>query len=122
MSIIVHSKPLKIVQEAAAELAKLGVDAEIVDLRSLRPLDEKAIYDSVKKTGRCVVVDESWPVASVGSWVAWLVSKNCFDYLDAPVELVASEDVPMPYNHKLELAVQPSVSKVVQAVNKVMYK
>ncbi|MCE1245918.1 MAG: pyruvate dehydrogenase complex E1 component subunit beta [Firmicutes bacterium] len=121
VSLIVHSKPLKAAQDAAAELAKAGIDAEIVDLRSLRPLDEKAIYDSVKKTGRCVVIDESWPVASIGSWVAWLVSKNCFDYLDAPVELVSSEDVPMPYNHRLELAVQPSAPKIIEAVKKVMY-
>jgi pyruvate dehydrogenase E1 component beta subunit len=76
----------------------------------------------VRKTNRCVVVDESWPVASVGSHVAWLISNNCFDLLDAPVELVSSEDVPMPYNHRLELAAQPSVDKVIKAVNNVLYR
>jgi pyruvate dehydrogenase E1 component beta subunit len=69
-----------------------------------------------------VIVDEAWPVASVGSHIAWLVFKNCFDDLDAPVELVASEDVPMPYNHTLELAIQPSVPKILAAVNRAMYK
>lgn len=122
VSIITYSKPLKVVQEAAEALAGMGIEAEIVDLRSLRPLDEDTVYASVRKTNRAVVVDESWPVASVGSHVAWLISRNCFDMLDAPVELIASEDVPMPYNHRLELAVQPSVAKVVAAVKKVLYQ
>jgi len=122
VSIITYSKPLKVVQEAAETLAGLGIEAEIVDLRSLRPLDEETVYASVRKTNRAVVVDESWPVASVGSHVAWLISRNCFDMLDAPVELVASEDVPMPYNHRLELAAQPSAAKVVAAVKKVLYR
>ncbi len=121
VSLITYGKPLRIVAEAADELTKLGVDAEIVDLRSLRPLDENAVYESVRKTHRAVVVDESWPFASVGSHVAWLISNNCFDDLDAPVEFVSSEDVPMPYNHKLERAVQPSSEKVVDAVKRVMY-
>ena len=103
-------------------LEGMGVDAEVLDLRSIRPLDEDAIYRSVRTTNRCVVIDESWPFASVGSHVAWLVSKNCFDLLDAPVELVSSEEVPMPYNHKLELAVQPSVEKIVAAAKRVLYK
>jgi pyruvate dehydrogenase E1 component beta subunit len=109
------------VRGAAEQLLKMGIDAEIIDLRSIRPLDEDSIYGSVRKTNRCVIVDEAWPFASVGTHAAWLVSKNCFDYLDAPVEIVSSEDVPMPYNHRLELAVQPSVQKIVEAVKKVMY-
>jgi pyruvate dehydrogenase E1 component beta subunit len=121
-TIVTYSKPLKVVQEAARNLERQGINVEIVDLRSLRPLDEETIYQSVRKTNRCLVVDESWPIASVGSYVAWLVSQNCFDLLDAPVELIASEDVPMPYNHRLELAAQPSVEKVVKAVNKVLYR
>jgi pyruvate dehydrogenase E1 component beta subunit len=122
VTIITYSKPLKVVQEAARNLERQGINVEIVDLLSLRPLNEETIYQSVRKTNRCVVVDESWPIASVGSYVAWLVSQNCFDLLDAPVELVASEDVPMPYNHRLELAAQPSVEKVMKAVNKVLYR
>ncbi len=122
VTIITYSKPLKMVQEVAKKFETEGVSVEIVDLRSLRPIDEDTLYASVRRTNRCVVVDESWPLASVGSHVAWLVSKNCFDILDAPVELVASADVPMPYNHRLELAAQPSVENVVKAVNQVLYR
>ncbi|HUI72306.1 MAG TPA: pyruvate dehydrogenase complex E1 component subunit beta [Spirochaetia bacterium] len=121
VTIIGFSKPLRIVLEAAEALAQQGIDAEVVDLRSIRPLDEAAIYESVRKTNRCVVVDEAWPFASVGSHVAWLVSRNCFDDLDAAVELVSAEDVPLPYNHALELAAQPSVDKIVNAVKRVLY-
>jgi pyruvate dehydrogenase E1 component beta subunit len=122
LTIVTYSKPLKVVQEAAEILAGMGIDAEVVDLRSLRPLDEETVYASVRKTNRVVVVDESWPVASVGSHVAWLISRNCFDMLDAPVEFVSSEDVPLPYNHRLELAAQPSADKVVEAAKKVLYR
>jgi len=121
ITLITYSKPVRMVLEAAAELEKLGVDAEVIDLRSLRPLDEETIYASVRKTNRAVVIDESWPVASFGSHVAWLISHNCFDVLDAQVELVSSEDVPMPYNHAMELAVQPSVEKIVAAAKRVLY-
>lgn len=121
VTLVTYSKPLKLVQTAAAALEKMGIDAEIVDLRSVRPLDEETVYESVRKTNRCVVIEESWPFASVGSHVAWLVSRNCFDMLDAPVELIASEDVPMPYNHALEMAAQPSVEKVIEAVKRVLY-
>jgi pyruvate dehydrogenase E1 component beta subunit len=121
VTLVTYSKPLKATEEAATVLEKEGISCEIIDLRSLRPLDESCIYASVEKTNRCVVIDEAWPVASVGSHVAWLISKNCFDFLDAPVEFVSSEDVPMPYNHTLELAAQPSVDKVVQAVKQVLY-
>ncbi|MBN1601412.1 MAG: pyruvate dehydrogenase complex E1 component subunit beta [Chitinispirillaceae bacterium] len=115
------SKPVKMILEAADLLEKDGIEAEVIDLRSLRPLDEETIYQSVRKTNRCVVVDEAWPYASVGSHVAWLISRNCFDYLDAPVELVTLEDVPMPYNHHLELSAQPSVKKVIDAVKRATY-
>jgi len=121
VTIVTFSKPLKVVEESAETLEKDGISVEIVDLRSLKPLDEETVYESVRKTNACVVVDESWHTVSVGSHLAWLVYRNCFDYLDAPVELVSSEDVPMPYNHKLELAVQPSVEKVINAVEKVLY-
>ena len=113
VTLVAYSKPLRLALEAADALAAAGIDAEVVDLRTLRPLDAETVFRSVRKTNRCVVVEESWPVASVGSHVAWLVSRDCFDDLDAPVELVAGEDVPMPYNHALELAAQPSVGKIV---------
>jgi len=121
VSVITYGKPVKYAEEAAELLASDGIHAEIIDLRSIRPLDEDTVYKSVRKTNRCVVVDESWPFASVGSHLAWLVSRNCFDYLDAPVEFVSSEDVPMPYNHTLELAAQPSAEKIAAAVRKVLY-
>lgn len=121
VTIVTYSKPLQVVMEAASELKNQGIDAEIIDLRSLRPLDEETLFTSIQKTNRCVIVDESWPVVSVASYVGWLISRHCFDDLDAPVELVTSEDVPMPYNHTLELAVQPSIEKVIKAVQKVLY-
>jgi pyruvate dehydrogenase E1 component beta subunit len=122
VSLVVHAKPLRTALEAADRLADIGIDAEVVDLRSIRPIDEETVYASVRKTNRAVVIDESWPIASVGSHVAWMISNTCFDDLDAPVELVSSEDVPMPYNHRLELAIQPSVEKIVAAAKRVSYK
>jgi pyruvate dehydrogenase E1 component beta subunit len=107
---------------AADELAKEGIQAEVVDLRSLVPLDRETVYASVRKTNRAVVVDEAWPQASVGSWIQAEIMKDCFDDLDAPVELVASENVPMPYNHTLELEVQPTVAKIVAAAKRVLYR
>jgi pyruvate dehydrogenase E1 component beta subunit len=121
VTLITFGMVLTTVQEAAQELGRIGIDAEVIDLRSLRPLDEDTIYESVTKTNCCVVVDQSWPMASVGSYIAWLISKFCFDELDAQVELVCGEDIPMPYNHQLELAAQPSVEKIVDAVKTVMY-
>jgi pyruvate dehydrogenase E1 component beta subunit len=121
VTIVTYSKPVRMVLDAAEALAGDGIDAEVVDLRSLRPLDERTVYESVIRTNRCVIVDESMPFASVGSHVAWLVSRNCFDDLDAPVELVCGEDVPMPYNHALELAAQPSIEKIVNAVKRALY-
>jgi pyruvate dehydrogenase E1 component beta subunit len=121
VTLISFGKVVHLALKAAEALEMDGIDAEVIDLRSLRPLDEDTIVSSVAKTNRCIVIDESWPVASVGSHVAWLVSNKCFDLLDAQVELVASEDVPMPYNHQLELAVQPSVDKIMSAVERVLY-
>jgi pyruvate dehydrogenase E1 component beta subunit len=122
ITIISFSKPMRAALEAADSLSAVGIEAEVIDLRSIRPLDEAALYESVRRTGRCVVVDESWPVASVGSYVAYLVSRNCFDLLDAPVALVSGEDVPMPYNHALELAAQPSAPKIESAVLRALYR
>jgi len=122
VTLITYSKPIRMVEEAAERLAKKGVRAEVIDLRSLRPLDEETVVHSVRKTGRCVVIDEAWPMASPGVTVAQLVNSRCFDVLDAPVELVSGEDVPMPYNHTLELAAQPSVEKVIAAVGRVLYR
>ena len=121
VTLVTFGQPVKVVAEAVEVLEERGVDAEVIDLRSLRPLDSQTVCESVEKTNRCVVVDESWPMASVGAYLAWLITNECFDILDAPVKLVASEDVPMPYNHKLELAAQPSAEKIIEAVKKVLY-
>jgi pyruvate dehydrogenase E1 component beta subunit len=121
VTIVSFSKPMLLCLEAAESLSAQGIDAEVLDLRTIRPLDERAIYDSVARTNRCVVVDEAMPFASVGSHVAWLVSHNCFDDLDSAVELVSGEDVPMPYNHSLELAAQPSVAKIIDAAKRALY-
>jgi pyruvate dehydrogenase E1 component beta subunit len=121
VTLISFSKPMQIVLEAAEALEKEGYSAEVLDLRSLRPLDEQAVFESVGKTNRCVIVDNDWPISGYAAYLGWLISKNCFDSLDAPVELVTMEDVPMPYNHALELAVQPTVEKIMDAAKRVMY-
>lgn len=121
VTVVSFSKPMRTVYEAADQLENKDISVEIIDVRSIRPLDEETIYASVRKTNRCVIVDEAWPFASVGSHLGWLIQRNCFDFLDAPVDLVSSEDVPMPYNHKLELAAQPSVEKIAHAITKALY-
>ena len=121
VTLISFGKPVLMLLQAAEVLAAQGIDAEVLDLRSIRPLDTEAIYASVRKTNRAVVVDEDWPIASVGSHIQALIAVNCFDDLDAPVEFVSCEDVPMPYNHHLELAVQPSINKIVAAVRRASY-
>lgn len=121
VTIISFSKPVLVCLAAAEELAKEGISAEVVDLRSLRPLDEETIYASVRKTNRAVVVDEAWPNAGVANYVSSLIARNCFDDLDAPVEEVTGMDVPMPYNHTLELMVQPNVEKIVAAAKRALY-
>jgi pyruvate dehydrogenase E1 component beta subunit len=102
--------------EAAAELEKRNVSVEIVDLRSLRPLDEDTIVRSVQKTHRCVVVHEGWPYGGVGAEIADRVQRLAFDSLDAPILRVTTLDVPMPYNAKLEQHCMPQPGRVVDAV------
>ncbi|MFQ3547274.1 MAG: pyruvate dehydrogenase complex E1 component subunit beta [Termitinemataceae bacterium] len=121
VTLISFSKPVRYCMDAAKELEAQGIDVEVIDMRSLRPLDMETVYNSVNKTNRAVVVDEAWPVASVGSYIAYCISRDRFDRLDAPVELVSSHDVPMPYNHRLELEVQPSIQKIVNAARRVLY-
>jgi pyruvate dehydrogenase E1 component beta subunit len=108
--------------KAAAELAGMGIEAEIVDLRTLRPLDLDTVVESVKKTGRCVTIEEGWPVASIGSHVASEIMVRAFDWLDAPVLKVTGKDVPMPYAANLEKLALPSVAEVIEAVKAVTYR
>jgi pyruvate dehydrogenase E1 component beta subunit len=107
--------------EAAEQLAKDGIDAEVIDLRSLRPLDLETIIESVKKTNRLVTVEEAWPVCSVGSEICAQVAIQAFDYLDAPPAKVSGADVPMPYAANLERLALPNAQHVIEAVKSVLY-
>jgi pyruvate dehydrogenase E1 component beta subunit len=122
VTIIAWSKMVYIAQDAATELAKSGIEAEVIDPRTIRPLDEELILKSVKKTNRCVIVEEGWPFAGAGAEISYRVTNKAFDYLDAPVVRVTGEDVPMPYAKNLEHLVLPSVEKVVKAVKGVLYR
>ena len=108
--------------KAAEELAKQGIEAEVIDLRTIRPMDVPAIVESVKKTGRCVTVEEGWPQSGVGSEIAAQLMEKAFDYLDAPVLRVTGKDVPMPYAANLEKLALPSVAEVIEAVKAVTYR
>jgi pyruvate dehydrogenase E1 component beta subunit len=108
--------------KAEAELAKMGIDAEIVDLRTIRPMDLDTVIESVKKTNRLVVVEEGFPQSSVGDFIANQVSRRAFDFLDAPVITIAGKDVPMPYAANLEKLALPNVGEVVEAVKAVTYR
>jgi pyruvate dehydrogenase E1 component beta subunit len=119
-TLIAYSRMTHVANDAAAELAKQGVSVEVVDLRSLRPLDEDTLARSVRKTHRCVVVHEGWPYGGVGAEISDRVQRLCFDWLDAPVLRVAQLDVPMPYNAKLEQACMPQPDRVVAAVLRVV--
>ncbi|MDP3939823.1 MAG: pyruvate dehydrogenase complex E1 component subunit beta [Deltaproteobacteria bacterium] len=120
LTIVAWSKMQHLVKLVLPELEKQGIDAEVIDPRTLRPLDEDAILASVRKTSRLLIVEEGWPYGGVGAQIAYLVQRNAFDYLDAPVERVTSEDVPMPYAANLEKAALPSVEKVFAAVNRLL--
>ncbi len=119
-TIVAYSRTTHLAIEAAATLEKEGISVEIVDLRSLRPLDEDTIAASVKKTHRCVVVHEGWPYGGVGAEIADRVQRLCFDWLDAPILRVAQLDVPVPYNAKLEQHCLPQPERVVAAVKRVV--
>jgi pyruvate dehydrogenase E1 component beta subunit len=108
--------------KAAEELAKEGIEAEVIDLRTLRPMDTDTIVASVKKTGRAVTVEEGWKQSGVGAEIAARIMENAFDYLDAPVARVSGKDVPMPYANNLEKLALPSVAEVVQAAKAVCYR
>jgi pyruvate dehydrogenase E1 component beta subunit len=121
VTVICHSKTVAIALKAADQLASQDISAEVVDLRTLRPLDDAAILRSVAKTNRVVVVEEGWPQCGVGAQVADLIQREAFDQLDAPVLRVTQADVPMPYNKQLERLAKPSPEKVVAAARRVLY-
>ena len=122
VTITAFNKMIKVALAAADELAKEGISAEVIDLRTIRPLDEATIIKSVKKTNRIVSIDESWPYACISSEIAYRVQKHAFDYLDAPVTRLNSKDVSMCYAPTLVDAFLPNVGDVIQAVKAVMYR
>jgi pyruvate dehydrogenase E1 component beta subunit len=121
VTLICHSKTVTVALKAAEQLAGQDVSAEVVDLRSLRPMDEAAILTSVTKTHRAVVVEEGWPHCGVGAQVVDVIQRDAFDQLDAPVLRVTQADVPMPYNKQLERLAKPSPEKVVAAARRLLY-
>ena len=121
VSVIAHGAPVHLALQAAGTLGKEGIDAEVLDLRSLRPLDVDAILATVRKTNRAVVVDEGWPYAGVGSQITAIIQAEAFDDLDAPVLRVTQADVPMPYAKNLEQMAKPSARRIVEACRKVLY-
>ena len=122
VTIVAWSRSTQFALQAAELLAKDGVEVEVVDPRTLRPLDEDLIFDSVRKTNRCVVVEEGWRLAGFGAEIADRVQRECFDDLDAPVIRVTAADVPMPYSKMLEKVYLPQPERVVEAVHKVLYR
>ena len=121
VTIVSYNKMMKVALNAATELEKEGVSAEVVDLRTIRPLDWMTILESVKKTNRLVIVEEQWPMCSVSSEIAYRIQKEGFDYLDAPIRRITSADAPMHYAPNLAAAYLPTVENTVKLVKEVMY-
>ena len=122
VTITAFSRTVKLALQAAEELEKAGISAEVIDLRSLRPFDVAAVADSVKKTNRIVSVEEGWPFAGIGSEIAAIVMEECFDWLDAPLKRVAGKDLPLPYAANLERLAVPQVEDIVAAAREVAYR
>ena len=122
VTIVCHSKTVAVALKAAEQLAGEGVSAEVLDLRTIRPLDTATVLGSVARTHRCVVAEEGWPFAGVGGQVVDVIQREVFDELDAPVLRVTGADVPMPYNRHLEKAAKVDAGKLVDAVGKVLYR
>jgi pyruvate dehydrogenase E1 component beta subunit len=122
VTITAFSRMVKLALEAAAELARSGISAEVVDLRTLRPFDVETVAASVRKTNRIVSVEEGWPFAGIGAEIAARVMEECFDWLDAPVKRVTGKDVPLPYAANLERLAVPQVDDIVAAAREVAYR
>jgi pyruvate dehydrogenase E1 component beta subunit len=124
VTVISYGRPLqRVVRSAVGALVNdHGIDVELIDVRTLRPLDVNTIVESVKKTNRCVIVDEDWGYCGMGSGILYKIQKPCFDYLDAPIEYVHSDEIPIPFNHFLEEAMMPSVDQIVKAAKEVCYR
>ncbi len=120
VTLVAYARGVDWALQAAGELARDGIEAEVVDLRWLRPLDMELVYKSFKKTNRCVIVEESLPMYSFGSEIAALLQENMFDYMDAPIKRVSAEDVPLPYSKEIELLALPNAGKVVNTVKEIV--
>jgi pyruvate dehydrogenase E1 component beta subunit len=121
VTIVSFNKMMKVALGAAEELEKEGISAEVIDLRTIRPLDWMTIFESVKKTTRLVIVEEQWPFASVSSEITYRIQKEAFDYLDAPIRRITAADAPMHYAPNLVAAYLPDVARTVKLVKEVMY-
>jgi pyruvate dehydrogenase E1 component beta subunit len=121
VTIVSYNKMMKVSLAAADELQKENINAEVIDLRTIRPLDWMTVLESVKKTNRLVIVEEQWPFGSVSSEVAYTIQKEGFDYLDAPIRRITAADAPLHYAGNLVVAAMPSMEKVVRMVKEVMY-
>ena len=122
VTVIAHSKMVHVALDAATALAKEGIEIEVVDPRTLRPLDTETIFNSVRKTNRVVIVEEGWPYCGVGAQISDTIQLHTFDYLDAPVLRVTGLDVPMPYAKNLEHMCLPDQARVIDAVHRVLYR
>jgi pyruvate dehydrogenase E1 component beta subunit len=123
VTIISYGKTMRTCRTAVQKLAEEhDIDAELIDLWTLRPLDTKTIIESIRKTHRCVIVDEDWPMCGMGDGIMGRIYEHVFDDLDAPIKRVCCDDVPVPFNHYLEIAMQPSVEKVIEAAKGVSYQ
>ncbi|MBC7408062.1 MAG: pyruvate dehydrogenase complex E1 component subunit beta [Arcicella sp.] len=123
VTIVTFGKMLsRVVMPAVAELTKMGINAEVIDLRTVKPIDYETVINSVKKTNRCVVVEEANPIAALSSEIAYNIQRWAFDFMDAPVIRVNSKDLPLPYAQSLLEAILPSIAGTIEAVKKVMYK
>jgi pyruvate dehydrogenase E1 component beta subunit len=121
-TIVTFGKIYHRVAKAADQLAKEGIEVEIIDLRTVRPIDYKTVIDSVKKTNRLVIVEEAWPLASISTEIAYKIQREAFDYLDAPIQRVTMRDVPMSYAANLVEATLPNESRIIKAVKTVCYE
>ncbi|MGV3597827.1 MAG: pyruvate dehydrogenase complex E1 component subunit beta [Bacteroidota bacterium] len=121
VTIVSFGKMMKVAYETADELAKDGISAEVIDLRSVRPIDYDTIINSVKKTNRLVIVEEAWPLASISSEISYMVQRRAFDYLDAPIQRITNRDVPMGYARAMVDATVPTVQRTLEAIKSVMY-
>jgi pyruvate dehydrogenase E1 component beta subunit len=122
VTLVSFGKMMRVAEQAVEALSEQGIDVELIDLQSVRPIDYHTIAESIKKTNRCVVLEEAWPLASISSEISYMMSQMVFDYLDAPIKRITTKDTPLPYAITLVDAWLPAVKDVVDVVNSVMYR